>query len=265
MKKIVLLVGCVAIIGSTAGYLLKPDKIKQVENSLQYKICIKGEKEQLMSLADRMQFYKTPAVSVAMIDKGKIAWAKGYGTISFESNAPAVTAETLFQAGSISKPVAAMGALLLVQQGKLSLDEDVNTYLKSWKVPENEFTATEKVTLRRLLSHTAGTSVHGFPGYKVGEYIPTLVEILEGKKPQVNTDPVRVTKIPGTECSYSGGGTVIVQLLIEDITGEPFNVWMKKNILVPFGMTASTFDQPLSQEDSKRAAHGYQPDGKKVP
>ncbi len=265
MKKIVLLVGCVAIIGSAAGYLLKPDKIKQVENSLQGKIRIRGEKEPLLSLADRMQFYKTPAVSIAVIDKGKIAWEKGYGTISLEPNAPAVTTETLFQAGSISKPVTAMGALLLVQQGKLSLDEDVNTYLKSWKVPENEFTKTEKVTLRRLLSHTAGTSVHGFPGYKVGEYIPTTVEVLEGKKPQVNTDPVRVTKIPGTECSYSGGGTVIVQLLIEDITGEPFDSWMKKNILVPFNMTSSTFDQPLSQEDSKRAAHGYQSDGERVP
>ena len=265
MKKIVLIVWCACVIALATCYAVKPDKTKQVENSLQYKVRIKGEKEPLMSLADRMKFYKTPAVSIAVIDKGKIAWAKGYGTISLEPNAPAVTTETLFQAGSISKPVTAIGALLLVQQGRLSLDEDVNKYLKSWKVPENEYTKTEKVTLRRLLSHTAGTSVHGFPGYKIGEYIPTTVEILEGEKPQVNTDPVRVIKIPGTECLYSGGGTVIVQLLIEDITGEPFDSWMKKNILIPFNMISSTFDQPFSQEDSKRAAHGYQFDGKKVP
>jgi CubicO group peptidase (beta-lactamase class C family) len=234
--------------------------VQQVEQGLRHQVVISGDKKQHMKLADRMKFYKAPAVSIAMIDHGKVSWAKGYGTVSFDAHAQKVDTKTLFQAASISKPLTAMGALLLVQQGKISLDEDVNTYLTSWKIPENEFTKTEKVTLRRLLSHTAGTSVHGFPGYAVGAYIPTVVEILEGKKPQVHTDPVRVTQVPGKEFRYSGGGTTIVQLLIEDVTGEKFDVWMKKNILIPFGMSSSTFDQPLTQCDSEHAAHGYQDD-----
>jgi len=234
--------------------------VQQVEQGLRHQVVISGDKRQHMTLADRMKFYKAPAISIAMIDHGKVAWAKGYGTVSLDTHAQKVDTKTLFQAASISKPLTAMGALLLVQQGKISLDEDVNTYLASWKIPENEFTKTEKVTLRRLLSHTAGTSVHGFPGYAVGAYIPTVVEILEGKKPQVHTDPVRVTQVPGKEFRYSGGGTTIVQLLIEDVTGEKFDVWMKKNILIPFGMSSSTFDQPLTQCDSEHAAHGYQDD-----
>src|SRR5262249_6232505 len=154
---------------------------------------------------------------------GRIEWARGYGHITNDQNSAVIDEHTLFQAGSISKSFTAFGALILVQQGKISLDADVNLYLKRWKLPENEFTKTEKVTLRRLLSHTAGTSVHGFPGYSVQAAIPNIVDILEGKKPLVNTDPVRVISKPGTELKYSGGGTTIVQLLIEDITGEQFD------------------------------------------
>src|SRR6201987_4852087 len=95
--------------------------------------------------------------------------------------------------------------LALVQEGKLSLDEDVNQKLKSWKVPENEFTREQKVTLRRLMSHSAGLTVHGFPGYAVDEPIPTLTQIFNGEKP-ANTAPIRVDFVPGTKDRYSGGG-----------------------------------------------------------
>lgn len=237
---------------------------EKVEHGLRHSIMIVNEKNPHMSLAERMKYHNVPAVSIAMINDGKLEWAKGYGHISFAPNAQKVDADTLFQAGSISKPVTAMGALLLVEQGKLSLDANVNDYLKSWKIPDNEFTKKEKVTLRRLLSHTAGTGVHGFPGYSVGTPIPTIVEILEGKKPLVNTDPVRVIQTPGKEVSYSGGGTTIVQLLIEDVTGEKFDVWMKKNVLIPFGMHASTFAQPLTQDYANHAAYGHNKDGKPV-
>jgi CubicO group peptidase (beta-lactamase class C family) len=111
----------------------------------------------------------------------------------------------LFQAGSISKPVAALGALRLVEDGRLSLDDDVNRRLKGWKLPENDFTKDEKVTLRRILSHSAGLTVHGFPGYAVGAPLPTLVEILDGVKP-ANTSAIRVDLIPGSTNRYSGGG-----------------------------------------------------------
>lgn len=247
------------------GCEMSPNKnITKVENGLRYQILISGEKDPYMSLTNRMKYHKVPAVSIVVIDEGKLAWAKGYGHISFDTNAQKVDTKTLFQAGSISKPVTAIGALVLVEQGKLALDANVNDYLKSWKIPDNEFTKKEKVTLRRLLSHTAGTSVHGFPGYSVGTPIPTIIEILEGKKPQANTDPVRVIQTPGKEVKYSGGGTTIVQLLIEDVTGEKFDVWMKKNVLVPFGMLASTFSQPLTQDYANHAAYGHNQDGKPV-
>jgi CubicO group peptidase (beta-lactamase class C family) len=132
-----------------------------------------------------------------LIDNYKIVWAKAYGIMDAGSNSPTTT-ETLFQAGSISKPVAATAALLLVEKGKLALDEDVNQKLKTWKVPENEYTKKEKVTLRRILSHTAGLTVHGFPGYDVDAPVPTLVQIFNGEKP-ANTAPIRVDIVPGTQ------------------------------------------------------------------
>ena len=184
-------------------------------------------------------------------------WAWGYGHLTNDQTSAAIDEHTLFQAGSISKPIAAFGALILVQQGKISLDADVNLYLKRWKVPENELTKTEKVTLRRLLSHTAGTSVHGFPGYSVQAAIPNIVDILEGKKPLVNTDPVRVIVKPGTVMQHPGGGTTIVQLLIEDVTGEHFDVWMQNNVLKPLGMSESTFAQPLLPSYALHAAYGH--------
>jgi CubicO group peptidase (beta-lactamase class C family) len=156
---------------------------------------IKGQTT-AMKLAERMAHYKVPGLSVAVINDGKIEWARGYGVVEKDGDRP-VTADTLFLAGSISKPVAALAALRLVEQGKLSLDEDVNLKLKTWKVPENEFTKEKKVTLRGLLSHSAGLTVHGFPGYAVDAPAPTLVQILNGEKP-ANTGAIRVDIEPGS-------------------------------------------------------------------
>src|SRR5262249_50276365 len=156
-----------------------------------------------------MRLTKDPGLSVAVIDGYKIVWAKTYGTTELGGTAP-VTTKTLFQAGSISKPVAATGMLALVQAGRLSLDEDVNAKLKTWKVPENEYTKEQKVTLRRLASHTGGLTVHGFPGYDVDEKLPTLVQVFNGEKP-ANTAAIRVDTVPGTLMRYSGGGISIEQ------------------------------------------------------
>ena len=129
-----------------------------------------------------------------LIRNYEIEWAKGYGFADVATNRP-VTAETLFQAGSVSKPVAAAGAMSLVEQGELKLDDDVNSYLKSWKGPENEFTKEQKGTLRRLLSHTAGLTAHGFPGYSVTSLVPSIPQILDGVKP-ANTTAVRKEDLP---------------------------------------------------------------------
>ena len=193
-------------------------------------------------------------LSLAIVQDGRIE-ARVYG-VSSRGGAP-VTDATLFQAGSISKPVAAMGALRLVEQGTLSLDEDVNAKLKSWKVPENEFTATQKVTLRRLVSHTAGLTVHGFPGYDVALPMPTTVQVLDGAG---NTAPVRVNVVPGSIWRYSGGGFTVMQLLVSDVTGKPFAQYMAEAVLGPLGMSHSTYEQPLPPARAAQTASGYYAD-----
>jgi CubicO group peptidase (beta-lactamase class C family) len=213
-----------------------------------------------LSLPQLMELYKIPGLSVAVIDNYQIVWAKAYGVTDAGSKTP-VTTKTLFQAGSISKPVAATGTLWLVEKGKLSLDEDVNQKLKTWKVPENEFTKSEKVTLRRLMSHTAGLTVHGFPGYDIDAPLPTLVQIFNGEKP-ANTEAIRVDVVPGTEERYSGGGVTIEQQLVIDVTGKPFPEFMRQTVLEKIGMTDSSYSQPLPAAWADRTAAGTRADGK---
>jgi CubicO group peptidase (beta-lactamase class C family) len=231
--------------------------------------------EEIAELSDRLivmsqlssqflqEIFKVPGLSVAVIDNYKIAWAKAYGVTQVGGATP-VTTKTLFQAGSISKPVAATGALYLVEHGKLSLDEDVNKKLVTWKVPENEFTRDQKVTLRRLMSHSAGLTVHGFPGYATDAPIPTLVQIFNGEKP-ANTDPIRVDFVPGSKFRYSGGGVTIEQQLMIDVTGTPFPQFMKKTVLDKIGMTDSSYEQPLPPARAALTAGGTYSDGKSVP
>ena len=201
-------------------------------------------------------------LSLAIIKDGKIVVARGYGVVDDVTKAP-VTTSTLFQAGSISKPVAALGALHLVETGALSLDTDVNAKLVSWKVPENKFTTTEKVTLRRLLSHTAGLTVHGFPGYDVAEPMPTVVQVLDGARP-TNTEPIRVDTTPGAIWRYSGGGYTVAQLLVADVTGQSFPRYMQTTVLDRIGMTSSSYEQPPSSARASQTATGYYSDGSPV-
>ena len=205
-----------------------------------------------------MQKRHVPGLSLAIIQDGRIVKAKGYGVTEKGGEVP-VTTSTLFQAGSISKPVSALGALCLVERGKLALDEDVNARLTSWKVPPNEFTGKKKVTLRGLLSHTAGLTVHGFPGYATDEPVPTLVQVLDGAKP-ANTAPIRVDVLPGSLWRYSGGGYTVMQQMVVDVTGRPFPQFMRETVLVPLGMKESTFEQPLPAERARLTATGHYPD-----
>jgi CubicO group peptidase (beta-lactamase class C family) len=235
-------------------------RIEAVENGLRPPVLIEGD--HTWSLAERMKYYGVNGVSIAVIRDSKIEWAKGYGLADVEAN-QAVTAATLFQAGSISKPVSAMGALVLVEDGKLKLDADINTYLKSWKVPGNEHTAKTPVTLEELLSHTAGLTVHGFPGYAAGAPLPTVPQVLDGAAP-ANTAPVRVDLDPGTQNRYSGGGYTVAQLAMTDVTGQAFPALMQRLVLGPLAMKESTFDQPLPSSLVSSAAAGYYADGKPV-
>ena len=201
---------------------------------------------------------RIPGLSLAIIQHGEIVKAKGYGVTERGGESP-VTPSTLFQAGSISKPVSAVGALRLVEQGKLELDRDVNARLVTWKVPENAFTGEKKVTLRGLLSHTAGLTVHGFPGYAADEQVATLVQVLDGTSP-ANTRPIRVDIVPGSRWRYSGGGYSVMQQMVIDVTGRPFPQFMHGAVLEPFGMKESTFEQPLPADKAGRTASGHESD-----
>ena len=236
-------------------------RIQHIQDAILPAVLTKGEPPAAAKLAERMAALHVPGVSVAMIHDGKIEWARGFGVTRV--GGPAVTPETLFQAASISKPVTAMAVLHLAESGKLKLDADVNQYLKTWKVPSNTFTEKTKVTLRELLTHTAGITVHGFPGYASDATRPSVVQVLNGEKP-TNTPAILVDTIPGTNWRYSGGGFVITQLLLQDVTGQAFPKLMYDLVLAPIGMTRSTYEQPLPQNRMAEAAMPYRADGQPV-
>jgi CubicO group peptidase (beta-lactamase class C family) len=200
------------------------------------------------------------AVSIAVVRDGKLEWARAYGYADREWKIPA-TADTLFQAGSISKPLTALAALQRVDAGTLDLDRNVNDYLRSWKLPDNQFTAIHKVTVRNILNHTAGLTVWGFPGYTRSAGTLSTVDVLEGKG---NTAPIRVWKEPDQSWRYSGGGYTILQLLLSDQTGMSFPLLMRDTVLEPLGMSHSTYEQPLPEALRLTAAAGYDRKGRKV-
>jgi len=239
------------------------DRIRAVETGLMPGVVLKGRPVPRHAIEERMKALNVHGVSIAVIRNYEIEWAKGYGLADVAAKRP-VTADTLFLAGSISKPVAAAGALALVEQGKVKLDDDVNTYLKSWKVPENEFTNPQKVTLRRLLSHTAGLTVHGFPGYNATAAVPAIPQILDGVKP-ANTAAVRVDLTPGSTYRYSGGGYTVAQLMMAEVTGLPFPDFMQRAVLAKAGMRQSTYENPLPQRLAGVAASGYKGNGDAIP
>lgn len=211
-------------------------------------------------VAAEMKRHAIAGLSLAVVQDGAIAKASGYGLTAGEGS-PRVTSTTLFQAGSVSKSVAAMGALRLVEAGKLSLDTDVNATLKAWHLPDNDFTRDSKVTLRRILSHSAGLTVHGFGGYAVGDPLPTLAQVLDGGG---NSEPVRADMIPGSKWRYSGGGYTVMQEMVVEVTGESFPRFMRENVLDPLGMASSSYEQPMSKEFEGRAAIGHTAPGKAV-
>lgn len=235
-------------------------RIARVENGLQPLLQIKGDSVPHYNIEERMKVFNVPGLSIAVLRNGELEWAKAYG-IADSASGRKVTTETLFQAASISKPVAATRAHQLMEVGRLDLDANVNDYLTSWQVPDNEFTTKEKVTTRRILNHSAGLTVWGFPGYNRDSVIPTAAQVLNG---QGNTDSVVVYKEPGESWQYSGGGYTVMQLMMTDMEGEPFPNIMQKNVLDPLGMSLSTYEQPLPTARWDEAATGYRRNGDTV-
>ncbi|MDX8456389.1 serine hydrolase domain-containing protein [Mesorhizobium sp. VK9D] len=238
--------------GKSQTSATKPDieaRIQRVLSGLRPPIGFDGQPHAL--LAERMRALHVPGVSIAVIHNGAVEWARGFG-VAKKGGRP-IGPDTLFQAASISKPVTAMAVLALAQAGRLDLDADVNSYLKSWKVPANSYTDKAKVTLRELLSHSAGTTVNGFAGYQAGAAIPSLIEVLNGSSP-ANNRPIVVDEPPGERFRYSGGGYTIVQQLLIDVTGRPFEDLLDEMVLRPLGMARSSYRQPLPASDLLHAA-----------
>lgn len=261
MKKLILL-ALVAIGACSPKEKAVDSNISLVESSLGPNVYFEGDS--LWNIEDRMKHYGIPGASIAVIKDNKIVWVKAYGVMDLETNEP-VTTTTLFQAASISKPVSGYGVLRTVESGKINLTDDVNTWLKTWKLPDNEFTKDRKVNVADLLSHTGGITVHGFRGYSAGlEQVPALLQVLDGIQPPANSPAIRVDKVPGGSFRYSGGGYCILQQMMIDVYGKSFPEIQQELVLGPLAMSNSSFDQPLDSLKLKRAATGYLPNGEQT-
>ncbi len=206
-------------------------------------------------LRERMSYFAVPGVSVAVIHQGKIDWARGWGVRDVANCAP-VTKDTRFQAASISKAVTAMLVMRLIEKGTLSLDTDINQSLRGWQLPKPGELEPNFVTLRQILSHTAGLTVHGFPGYPIDAPRPGIRQILDGIA-SANSPAVRIDHAPGSRFQYSGGGYTIAQLALEQASEKRFPQLAVDELLRPLRMKDSGFEQPPANlaSDGIAAAH----------
>ncbi len=234
--------------------------LDRIARDLRPTFTVEGESTDSQHVANRLRHHGIPALSVAFAVDGEIAWHAAWGLADIETSRPA-DHETLFMAASISKPVSAIRALQLVEDERVDLDRNINDYLTRWQVPDNEYTTKEKVTLRRILNHTAGLTVWGFPGYENGSEIPSVEDVLDGKG---KTPAVRVYKEPGGDWQYSGGGYTVLQLMIEEVDETSFASSLEANVLTPLGMASSTFTNPLPTTHHALAATAYRSNGNRV-
>lgn len=261
MRKLILLF-IIGIIGCTNQNSKQDNKniniigdkhIENIENNLVPVHYLKDNIDK-KSISQMMEDENIPGVSIALFDNGKITW-QTYGYANLIDSIK-VTQNTVFNGASLSKPVTAMAALNLVEQGVLTLNEDINKYLEGWKVPENKFTEHEKVTLKRLISHTAGFERYVQSSFFPDEELPTIEQMLAGEKPSV--DPaVSVVSVPGQKEVYSNPGYSVLEKLLEDVTDKAFHDILAELIFEPVHMTHSSFEQPVPNHLSQQMATSY--------
>ncbi|MET3978653.1 CubicO group peptidase (beta-lactamase class C family) [Mucilaginibacter sp. UYP25] len=253
-----------AVASAANGQTAVNDSVQKNINLVEKNLVglIQTEGDGPWTIQDRMVHYKVNGISIAVIRNYKMEWTKGYGFADATRKVP-VTDKTLFQAASISKSLNGVGILKLVQDGKLDPDRDINQYLTTWKFPYDTVAKGKIINTKNLLSHTAGLTVHGFEGYSTKDTLPTIVQILNGKKP-ANSDPVRSMFAPGLRSEYSGGGITVSQLMLMDISRQPYDQFMYQNVLKPLGMVSSTYAQPPVDVKPELLAKGYRGDGSEM-
>lgn len=250
-KKLVSVVVASITIVATSAYA--HDDAKSLMEAIEAPQVVVDEDVDRLNIHQLMEKLKVPGVSIAVVRDFKLHWAKGYGVADIVSGVP-VDTDTRFQSASISKPVTALAAMRLVQANKLSLDADVNTFLKSWQLPRSEWTRNQAVTPRSLFSHTSGADDgFGFPGYKPNSPLPTAIQILDGKAPS-NVGKVQFARVPYAQYKYSGGGLIVMQVAMSDVTGQPFSQLMQSTVLKPLQMSRSTYAQPKSVDEAPNTA-----------
>lgn len=240
------------------GAVLRP----ALAHGLRPNVTLLGERAG-WSIEERMVVHHVPGVAIGLVLDGKLAWAGGFGVLAAGEKAP-VDGDTLFSVGSVSKVVTAALTLRLAGQGVLDLDRDIETYLRSWHVPKNEFSGPP-INLRMLMSHTSGLGVHGFQDYPPDAPLPSAVQTLNGVPPARNAAVVLRAR-PGTRVMYSGGAVTVEQVLLADVTGRPFEQLAEAEVLAPLGMRRSTFLNPLPAERGNIAkAHNRQGERNALP
>lgn len=253
--------GQVELAGAGAGRHSHDERIEAIERRLMSAAPTAAEADADWSIGERMRAHRVPGFSVAMIHGGRVAWTRAYGTRN--ASGDRVTTATLFQAGSLSKVVAAATALRAAETGTVDLDADVNRYLQRWRIPASRFTEQRAVTLRHLLTHSAGVTVRGFDGYVRGTPLPTLVQTLNGESP-ANNAPVRVEATPASANRYSGGGFMIAQLVLEDATDTPFERLARRLVFDPLHLTRSTFASVSASDNNGDIATGFDTTGAEI-
>jgi CubicO group peptidase (beta-lactamase class C family) len=212
---------------------------KHINHSETSEVQYDFEAEMLQKMSD----YNIPGLSISIIEDGKISYSKGLGLLQYGNKKP-VDDESIFSVGSISKVGTAVIVLKLVESGKIDLETSVNQYLKSWKLKDLSGKIDSKVTIKHLLSHTAGLNNYGFVDYQPDEKLPSTLQILQGSYPAKN-NRVQITSTVGKDYKYSGGGTTILQLLVEEITKMPFDKAADSILFKPLKLNRSTYENPL--------------------
>lgn len=212
-----------------------------------------------------LQRHHVPGAAVALVEEGKVVWARGFG-IADEAEGRTMNSDTMFNTSSLSKPVTALGVMRLAEQGKLDLDAPVSRYLKRWRLPAGDFDA-DAVTARRILSHTAGLSMPSVPAFMPDATLPSVVDILDGnytdsEYAEAGTR-VEILYPPGEAFHYSGGGYILLGLLVEEITGVSFRDYMRSEVLTPLGMTSGRYG--WDEAVAGRLAVPYRHSGKRAP